>query len=215
MDQLALGSVLAEAREDTLARVERHVATVAREYRGMAELIAPNLADWREVRARVVFAILSAHATFEAAVAGLRAVESGRPEAIVALGHVPAKVSYLRALPQDGDVLTLTRLPYETWDAHRERLRLTVPGLGRCKATFATCLLEPTIADVACVDTHIARLYLGQRAAPSDRDRATYLAVEDRIRGTARLHGLSTFAAQWAIWDYVRGTRTDHDIWRQ
>jgi len=39
-----------------------------------------------------------------------------------------------------------------------------------------------------------------------------YLAVESKIRAVAERHGISTFLAQWLIWDHARGTITTHAV---
>jgi thermostable 8-oxoguanine DNA glycosylase len=86
-----------------------------------------------------------------------------------------------------------------------------IAGLGLAKASFAACLLYPLEADLACIDTHIQKVYLGFDRFRS-LNHATYCAVEEQIRELAQRVGISTFLAQWLIWDFSRGTVSSHDI---
>lgn len=181
-------------------------------YLNMARDVVPDLRDERAVWARVAFAILSAHAHFDMARAALDyCVENRddiREEGLRPYTMVPAKAYYVSAI---GNALEHVRRDGETYHEHRLRLWKTVPGLGLVKASFAVALLDPLHADVACLDTHLQRVYLGTTAFKR-LPLATYLCVEAKVRRVARRHEVSTFVAQWAIWDHARGGVTSHDI---
>ena len=120
----------------------------------------------------------------------------------------PGKAKWINAIPLDPRCLA--RQPGESH--HEQRLRLVgVPGLALTKASFAVALLDPLRADVACIDTHMQRVYLGYRGFKSLKLRE-YLGVESKVRGVAQRHRVSTFVAQWAIWDHARGKVTTHAI---
>ena len=217
MSQLALGTIMEHSVRERQRAIHRYITLHRDTYRGMATLITPDPSNASQVWARLAFAILSANAPFEHAVGALAycAKHKGRVEWGTGLeryaGMVPAKVDYVNALPLGGTVLTLTRHEDEPWHDYRMRLYQDVAGLGLCKASFAAALMDPIEADVACVDTHIQRVYLGHRAFKA-LNRATYLEVEDQIRRVARQYGLGTFLTQWLIWDHARGRLTDHAV---
>ena len=95
--------------------------------------------------------------------------------------------------------------------AHRLRLRHDVSGLGLCKASFASALLEPMTADVACIDTHMQKVYFGSRGFRT-LSLDVYLGAEAKVRAVGERHEVSTFVAQWLIWDHVRGVVEPHAI---
>lgn len=214
MTQLTLGTINADARAQWDARLEAYVAGERSRYLGMAQHIAPRLDDPHAVWARITFAVLSANARFEDAVNALKYAErvNGDVTEVQIVQHrmTPDKAQWVRALPRDERILKWVRVDGESYHAHRERLR-AVQGLAYAKASFACALLEPVHADVACVDTHIQRVYLGGRGF-RQLSVPAYLAVEDQIRAVGRRHGMSTFCAQWAVWDFARGWREEHDI---
>lgn len=189
--------------------ITRHRAT----YRAMADSITPDTGQWGSVWTRAAFAILSANTHFDAAVAALEYCNRHRGKVDAGLLRyrmIPAKVGYVNALPLGEPVLALTRQPAETFHAHRLRIRASVPGLGLCKASFFTALLEPLTADVACIDTHMQKVYLGHSSR--DISDGAYFVVEGKVRRVGKEHGVSTFLAQWAIWDYARGVITSHAV---
>jgi thermostable 8-oxoguanine DNA glycosylase len=83
-------------------------------------------------------------------------------------------------------------------------LKRRVKGLGLAKASFAACLLYPLDADLACVDTWIQKVFLGHTGFKS-LSLGDYLLVESKIRTYANCFNVSTFVAQWLIWDHARG----------
>ena len=92
------------------------------------------------------------------------------------------------------------------------RLQKEVLGLGLAKASFAACLLYPLDADLACIDTWIQKVFLGNTGFKS-LGLADYLLVESKIRTFANCFGVSTFLAQWLIWDHARGgSANSHSI---
>ena len=121
---------------------------------------------------------------------------------------VPFKARALRELASR-PIRDLMRGRGERWDAYRERLMRTTPGLGRAKAAFAVSLLYPTTADVACLDTWMCKVYLGTDAFKS-LGREQYEQVESEVRKVRNALTLpSTFLAQWMIWDHARGGKVN------
>lgn len=184
-------------------------------YLGMAQMISPDVDNWTQVYSRVAFAILSANTKFESAVKALAHVNRNKGQVtrreLVKYTMTPAKADWVNAIPTGKAIFTLCRQHGETY--HEQRLRLTreLYGTGLCKASFLTALLDPLNADVACIDTHMQKVYLGATSwrKVSMRD---YLAMETKIREVGQRHLVSTFLAQWMIWDHVRGTVTSHAI---
>lgn len=167
--QPSLPGILERSFRERQRAIDRYITRYRDMYSGMAEYISPDTGNWKQVWGRVTFAILSANAPFERAVSALGYANRHRgrvDDGLVRYGMVPAKVDYINALPTDRGILALTRQPDESWHNHRMRLRQTVKGLGLCKASFASALLDPVHADVACVDTHMQQVYLGAYRVP-------------------------------------------------
>lgn len=93
----------------------------------------------------------------------------------------------------------------------RDRLVKNVKGLGLAKASFAVALAAPATSDVCCIDTHMFQLFAG-KVPTTSIPRKMYLAIEEQIRAYGREFGLSTFAAQWCLWDAKRGTSNAHAV---
>lgn len=215
MKQLAFMSLLDHAFRERQRAIDRYI----RQYRGMylemARRIQPDPKNWNHVYSRASFAILSANAQFEDAVAALGYVNRHKghadPKAIRIYGMFPAKATYCNAIPVGSDVLAWARQSGESYHDHRLRLWKTVDGLGLCKASFLTALLDPLKADVACLDTHMQKVYFGYTSF-KDLSLSAYLSAENKVRRVAQRHEISTFLAQWCIWDHVRGKVTEHSI---
>lgn len=193
-------------------------------YRARSLLIKPDLTDRLAVYARISFAILSANAPFEDSVKALDVAvrDVGNVDAanLVPFKMVPAKASYVNEawskLNAFGYPLgSFLKRDVETWNDYRLRLKRTFRGLGLAKASFACCLLYPDTADVACIDTWVQKVFLGNTGFKS-LNLETYLMVEARIRVYARKFQVSTFLAQWMLWNHARsdaeGNALDHDI---
>ena len=137
----------------------------------------------------------------------------GQVDADTLVGYrmTPDKAEWCNRLPVGRPLLALTRQDSETYHDHRLRLKRDVLGLGLCKASFLTALLDPLNADVACIDTHMQKVYLGNTGFRS-LSMTTYLGVEAKVRKVAERHHVSTFLAQWMIWDHTRGSTTTHAI---
>ena len=186
-------------------------------YLDRAAHITPDLRNPAHVWARFALAILSAHTNFTYATKALAYAVTCKGNAtrrrIKRFGITPDRADYLNALPGGRDILSLIRHDDESWDAHRARIRDTVPGLGYIKASFAVALLDPLQADIACLDTHMQGVYLAvPQAFRYTKSLPLYRTVEAKIRTVGQRHGVSTFLAQWAIWDHARGKREDHNI---
>ena len=214
MAQLAFQSVLDDSFRERQRLIDRYCVENRERYQGFATLVTPSYMDWKAVWSRLAFAVLSANALFDFAVKALgyanRNIGHAEVDTLANYGMVPAKADYINALPQGRATMDLLKWHAETW--HTYRMRLTkVKGLGLAKASFAASLLYPLEADVACVDTHMQKVYLGHAAFKSINLK-TYLAVEDKVRKVAHRHSVNTFLAQWMIWDCVRGKVENHAI---
>lgn len=215
--QLAFQTVLDDSFRSHERKLLSYMVANVEQYKGFARLITPSLADSSQVFSRVAFAILSANARFEDSVKALdyavERFEYGRnfTEAdLISLQMVPAKAEYLTlaAIKVSQELEWFERSELETWQEYRERL-IGIKGLGRAKASFACCLLYPLEADLACVDTWIQKVFLGN-AGFRNLSKPTYEQVEAKIRAYARRFNVSTFLAQWLIWDHARGGQANN-----
>lgn len=119
----------------------------------------------------------------------------------------PEKADYLNALPRGVHVFDLLKGSKESWDHHRLRLCVEIRGLALTKASYATCLLYPKAAQVACLDTWMLRVLLGtSRFEPLSY--ARYTELERVVSVYARRHRVPVCLAQWMMWDWARGTTT-------
>lgn len=215
-NQLEFVSIL----NDAFAQYERRIATYIiankAKYEVFAGAITPDLSKANDVYSRIAFAILSANSPFEDSVKALNVVMKQwghvKPQDIVWFKQVPAKAKYLNAVAKIPAEWFLRQLQIgESWHEYRLRLQRNVKGLGLAKASFAACLLYPLAADLACVDTWIQKVFLGHNGFKS-LSLTDYLYVEAKIRTYANCFGVSTFLAQWLIWDHARGTSNSHAI---
>ena len=213
--QLGFEPILEFSFRQRQAAILRYCRANGDKYRGFAEFITPDRTRWESVWDRLAFAILSANVPFADAVAALGLSSKHRgdadPRLLRKYRMVPAKAEYLNRLPLGRGIFALLRQDSESWDGYRVRLRDTVPGLGLTKASFAACLLYPLEADLACVDTHMQKVYL-RRTSFGRLSHTEYLAVESKIRKIADAVGCNTFLAQWQIWDHARGVQESHAI---
>jgi thermostable 8-oxoguanine DNA glycosylase len=215
--QLEFTTVINEAFAQYERKIVAYMAAHKLEYEMYANAITPSAYSNAEIFSRVAFAILSANSPFEDSVKALniavKAFEQGanvKASDLVYYKQVPAKARYLNKLARM-NLSTLLRESEETWHGYRLRLKRTVKGLGLAKASFAACLLYPLTADVACVDTWIQKVFLGHTGFKTLGIR-DYTLVESKIRTYGACFGISTFLAQWLIWDHARGTSNAHAI---
>lgn len=220
--QLTLPGALEHHVGSGAARADAFVRRHRARYLGMARAIDPDRGSRSAVWQRLAWAILTANASYEATVEALRRCAAYGygddplpPRALSGIpGMVPAKVGYLNALPRDAGVFRLLRegrAPGEAWDAYRLRLRASVAGLALTKASYAAGLLYPLEADVACLDTWVQKIFTWTTAFEW-LSLDEYRRVEGAVRAIAARRRVSTFVAQWAIWDMVRGTTTDQAV---
>lgn len=217
-NQLEFTTIVNDAFASYERRIVAYMAENRDKYEVFARTIAPNLDADADIYARIAFAILSANAPFDDSVKALNvavkrfaAGKSIKPEDIVYFKMVPAKAKYLNRLGRF-NLQTLRKQHGEDWHEYRMRLKSKVLGLGLAKASFAACLLYPLEADLACVDTWIQKVFLGNSSFKS-LGVSDYLLVESKIRTYAACFGVSTFIAQWLIWDFARGgTANNHSI---
>ncbi len=203
---------------DLLGPIQTYIDKNVSLYSEQAERIKPNLADPKDVWNRIAFSILSANTPFGTSVRGLNysiaCFNAGielQGEALSELGAmVPIKAEYINVLPRDERIFQYLK-QREGWHKYRMRLRDSIKGLGIAKASFAACLLYPTVADLACVDTWLQKVFLG-RTGFKTLGENDYINVENKVRELARAKGIHTFLAQWLVWDYRRGEVTNHDI---
>jgi thermostable 8-oxoguanine DNA glycosylase len=211
--QLEFTTILNDAFTQYERRIASYMFDNKEAYEGFARVITPGSYTDDEIFYRVAFAILSANAPFEDSVKAFNVCIKKRAAGVVVKPHdiiwfkqIPAKAKYINALNKlDLQILRrYTEQDFANWHNYRLRLRDTVKGLGLAKASFAAALLYPLEADVACVDTWIQKVFLGHTGFKS-LGVADYLLVESKIRTFANCFGISTFLAQWLIWDHARG----------
>lgn len=217
--QLEFTTILNDAFAQYERRIAQYMFENKEKYEGFARVITPGAYTDDEIFHRITFAILSANAPFDDSVKALNVCikkrEQGiavKPADIVWFKQVPAKAKYINALNRM-NIHGLVRWDGlgETWHDYRMRLKKIVKGLGLAKASFAACLLYPLDADLACVDTWIQKVFMGHTGF-KNLGIADYLLVESKIRTFANCFGISTFLAQWLIWDHARGNVSNHAI---
>jgi len=215
--QLEFTTIINEAFAQYERKIVAFMATNREKYEVFARAIAPNLESDGDIYSRIAFAILSANSPFDDSVKALNVTiklyekrQAVKPSDIIFYKMVPAKAKYLNRLGRM-NLQALRRRHGEDWHAYRLRLKSSVLGLGLAKASFAACLLYPSTADLACVDTWIQKVFLGHTGFKS-LGVSDYLLVESKIRTYANCFNVSTFIAQWLIWDHARGTSNAHAI---
>ena len=197
------------------------VLSTADYYLGEAERVRDNCPKGQPIWP-IVFALLSVNAPFGAT---CKAYEALRDEdtnlldfwsvlQVVRSSHAPDGVvsypwtkskwiqTFVDSFRHDG----VDFRPFVTDTDYRSYLQVNVKGLGLAKASFATMLVNGS-ADVACIDTHMYRLFEGKPAQTAVRAK-TYLRLEESVRTMAYRHGLPTSVAQHCLWDAMRGIRT-------
>lgn len=218
--QLYLATILEMSDRERERAIDLYIATHRETYIRAAVAEQPEPYEHLQVLLRFTFAILSANTSFESAVGALKyCADVGFKPAPSELGNyqcVPEKARYIYEL-SDLPSATLLRLRRENWTEYRERIATSIAGLGRAKASFAIGLCYPLHADVACIDTWLCKV-----AFPYTKGRLTkfawlrkddYEAAEGWVRRFAIDHKISTFLAQWMVWDFARGGKINtHDI---
>jgi thermostable 8-oxoguanine DNA glycosylase len=216
--QQSFETVLADSFRSHERRMLRYMTDNREKYLASARFIDSKVKDADFVFSRIAFAILSANTPFDASVKALNYVlENAGAVSRVDIQEFqcfPAKADFVNALHDAcvADHTRFLRAPREAWSDYRYRLQREVKGLGIAKASFAVSLLYPLTADVACVDTWIQKVFLGNTGFKS-LGKVQYEMVEAKIRSYARRIGVGTFIAQWLIWDFQRGRgMNDHAI---
>jgi len=214
--QLEFTTIINHAFSQYEKRIVTYMAAHKLQYEVYAQAITPSSYTAEEIFSRIAFAILSANSPFEDSVKALNVVTKAFKRRIAVhysdiayYKQVPAKARYLNKLARM-NLFALLR-EEETWHDYRLRLKRTVKGLGLAKASFAACLLYPLTADVACIDTWIQKVFMGHTGFKTLGIR-DYTLVEAKIRTYGACFGISTFLAQWLIWDHARGTSNAHAI---
>jgi thermostable 8-oxoguanine DNA glycosylase len=210
LEQQSFETVLADSFRSHERRMVRYMTENREKYLASASFIDCNVKDRDFVFSRIAFAILSANTPFDASVRALNYVLENKGTAsrkdIQEFTCVPAKADYVNKLWDScviGHAFYL-RDAGESWSEYRYRLQREVKGLGLAKASFAVSLLYPLQADVACIDTWMQKVFLGNSSF-KQLSKATYEIVEAKVRKYARRVGVGTFIAQWMIWDHARG----------
>jgi thermostable 8-oxoguanine DNA glycosylase len=127
-----------------------------------------------------------------------------KAEDLTPFGMVPAKADYCNEAWELLKTSFWGKIEAQNWHGYRLSLQHRFRGLGLAKASFAVALLYPLEADVACIDTWMQKVFLG-RESFKQLGLKDYMAVEARVRRYGRRFGVSTFLAQWMIWDHARG----------
>jgi len=216
-EQLEFSSIIADSFKSHEKRLLKYMTENLEEYRVSAAFITPSLDDKVAIFSRVAFAILSANTTFDSAVKALDFVLQHKGKVtdrdMIVRGMVPAKGKYCNKLwaKVKSDPTQFRKSEAESWHDYRIRLQKDIMGLGLTKASFAACLLYPNEADLACVDTWIQKVFLGNQSFKT-LGLQKYLEVEGYVRKYAQKFGCSTFLSQWMIWDHARRSVTSHNI---
>ena len=117
-----------------------------------------------------------------------------------------------------GLIMQLRDAVYEvgipTGDYRHWRRTHKLPGLGYCKLSFGTSLIDPLGTNVVCLDVHVTRAYW-PTATASDVRRIyrrldEYERIETLLLDEAERAEMPPFAYQWAVWDWQRGGADDH-----
>lgn len=209
------------------ARIDSYARKHAGTYRGFAAYITPADYSPEETFRRVAFSILSVQTPFDKGCAAFEKiagmswedredyakVKSTLKRSGGIMYYATKATGILIAAGQcRKDHKIYLRGPEESWHAYRQRLARKIYGIGKAKGTFLACLLYPNSADLACLDTWILRRF---GFPPEKNGRLTweeYLDAEKAIRKHARRWEVSTFVAQWIIWDCDRGSVESHSI---
>ena len=122
--------------------------------------------------------------------------------------------AYYQWIPED-DTQWRERIAGHT---HKGQYKIT--GAGQKVASFLVCLCKPTVATVACIDTHMIQRYHGRQADGRVHDsisRKLYRHIEAGVRAAAKANNVGCFIQQWTEWDAQRGTDETHaflaDTW--
>lgn len=207
-------------------RLDKYASRNRSKYLGFARFIEPTDYNAEEVYRRVAFSILSVQAPFDLGCAAFNTVAGlswhARENydilkaAVGSLIYQEVKATGLllaagQCAKSNGHTLYLKAEP-ETWDTYRRRIARTVYGLGKAKGSFLACLLYPLQADIACLDTWILRRFGFPPEKNGHLTWEEYLGAEKQIRKLAQKWDVSTFIAQWIIWDADRGSTQDHSL---
>ena len=178
-----------------------------------------SYADLTDLYQRLGFAILSVNAPFDAtckAWEAFRQVEGwdrlairqaiATPGSDGVVSYQPTKARWLVELWSSMYQSGLDLRPCGDDQTYRDYVRRSVTGLAWAKSSFGTMLVKGS-ADVACIDTHMYRVFTGKHASKVIR-KAVYLELEGKVRRLAKRHGIKASVCQHAIWDAARGQRS-------
>ncbi|KKL76654.1 hypothetical protein LCGC14_2042770 [marine sediment metagenome] len=178
---------------------------------------------------KMEWAIISAHCKFSVSLAGFKATRDiedlqALADALYANGVLAPgnKAAYILDL-RDRCLYGETPLPEACYQTYRREYKFR--GLGHCKLSFGSCLIDPLGSNVVCLDTHILQVYLGYRPTPREINRIytkldEYEDIESFLLAEAEEVDLPPFAYQWAVWDWKRARYdllppSDHSfLWR-
>ena len=91
----------------------------------------------------------------------------------------------------------LTKKTDEPWTEWRNRLQKNILGLGNAKTSFAIEMLYPTEAKVACMDTHLFRVY----GLDQTKNAKLYFDIEKDWIDRSDERGLAPYMARCIYWD--------------
>ena len=208
MKQLDLEPIVRQAFSKRRKAINAYIGANREKYIAFATMLTPSETDEKAILSRVAFAVLSANASLEDAIKALgycleryAQVENVESDVLRTYHMIGAKADWVNRLWYRTNFEDLLRQG-DSWNDYRLRLR-HVKGLGLTKASFAACLLYPLEADLACVDTWMQKVFLGNPSFKTLK-LVNYRRVESQIRRIARTFRVSTFLAQWMIWDHAR-----------
>lgn len=220
--QYELSDLLAQADRSWWQSIDLYARANKDRYSDYAAFITLSHWNTEEVFKRLAFSILSVQTPFDRACGAFSRLmkldklsRGSRTRVSQAIDGVMYRTVKTRGLVNawfdcQNNPRQFEKQPAESWDTYRRRLT-KLYGLGKAKASFAACLLYPLEADIACLDTWILKHFgLEQKNGRLSWDE--YLACEALIRSHAQRWQVSTFLAQWLIWDHARGNVESHSI---
>jgi len=85
----------------------------------------------------------------------------------------------------------------ESWTEWRDRLTKSILGLGKAKTSFALEMMYPVDAQVACMDTHLFKVY----GLDQTKDSKHYHQIEADWVERSNKRGLAPYMARCLYWD--------------
>ena len=163
---------------------------------------------------KVEFAIISANAPLERCIEGFLATRDrklSRQELGEKLHMSGVNAPYVKGLYLQAyrDAPIVPEPPYRAF-----RRDIKIAGLGHCKMSFASCLIDPFNPEVVCIDSNVAK-HFGWDAVRLFASLRQYEDAEALLLENAARLEVPPFLYQWAVFDFRRGQMHPHDfLWQ-